>query len=156
MPYLKPYNRDKRVQCLSRGVCGGGVKGIRLLSMGRGPGESVVHGPRTSSLRHWLLPSIGIRLFLPMFKARFEVFWTPFKIFSSVQSVGNFLNFNICFNVWVVFRLLFAVRAFKQHPPSFSSIFEPQNAIFNHVTWSKLTWLLTWNHLVVYKQIYIQ
>ena len=21
--------------------------------MGRGPGESVVHGPRTSSLRHW-------------------------------------------------------------------------------------------------------
>ena len=40
------------MQSLIRGVCGGGVKGIRLWSMGRGPGESVVHGPRTSSLRH--------------------------------------------------------------------------------------------------------
>ena len=37
----------------------GGVKGIRLWSMGRGPGESVVHGPRTSSLRHW---STGCRV----------------------------------------------------------------------------------------------
>ena len=27
MAYLKSYNRDKRVQSLSRGVCGGGVKG---------------------------------------------------------------------------------------------------------------------------------
>ena len=52
MPYLKSNDRDKRVQSLSRGVCGGGVEGIRLWSMGRGPGESIVHGPRTSSLRH--------------------------------------------------------------------------------------------------------
>ena len=74
------------------------------------------------------MPSIGARVFLPMFKARFEGFWTPFKIFSSIQSVGNFLNFNICFNVWVVFRLVFAVRAFKQHPPCFWPVFEPQNA----------------------------
>ena len=37
------------------------------------------------------MPSIGARVFLPMFKARFEGFWTPFKIFSSIQSVGNFL-----------------------------------------------------------------
>ena len=49
---LKNHNSDKRVQSLSRGVCVGGVKGIRLWSMGRGSGESVVHGPRTSSLRH--------------------------------------------------------------------------------------------------------
>ena len=34
MPYLKSYtgNRDKHVQSLSRGVCRGGVKGIRLWS----------------------------------------------------------------------------------------------------------------------------
>ena len=50
---LKSYNRDKRVQRVSRGVFWGGVKGIRLISMGKGPGESVVHGPRTSLLRHW-------------------------------------------------------------------------------------------------------
>ena len=56
VPYLKSYNRDKRVQSLSRGVCGGGVKGIRLWNMGRGPGESVVHGPRTSLLRHCFGP----------------------------------------------------------------------------------------------------
>ena len=74
------------------------------------------------------MPSIGARVFLPMFKARFEGFWTPFKIFSSIQTVGNFFNFNICFNVWVVFRLVFAVRAFKQHPPCFWPVFEPQNA----------------------------
>ena len=36
------------MQSLSRGVCGGGVKGIRLWSMGRGPRESVVHGPECS------------------------------------------------------------------------------------------------------------
>ena len=56
----KSYNRDKRVQSLSRGVgvCREGVKGIRLWSMGRVPGESVVHGPRTSSLRHWIRGSI--------------------------------------------------------------------------------------------------
>ena len=59
VPYLKSYNRDKRVQSLSWGVCGGGVKGIRLWSMGRGPGESVVHGPRTSLLRHW--PRVGFQ-----------------------------------------------------------------------------------------------
>ena len=44
--------RDKRVQSLSRGVWRKGrVKGISL--RGRGPGEFVVHGPWTSSLRHW-------------------------------------------------------------------------------------------------------
>ena len=75
------------------------------------------------------MPSIGGRVFLPMLKARFEGFWTPFKFFSSIQSVGNFLNFNICFNVWVVFRLVFVVRAFKQHPLCFWPVFEPQNAI---------------------------
>ena len=54
VPCLKSYNRDKRVQSLSKGVCGGRVKGIRLSwSMGKGPGESVVHGLRTSMLRHW-------------------------------------------------------------------------------------------------------
>ena len=37
---------------------GGGVKGIMLRSrpMGRGPGETVVHGPRASSLRHCVKP----------------------------------------------------------------------------------------------------
>ena len=50
--YLKSYDRDKRVQSLGRGVCGGGVEGIRLWSMGRSPGKSIVHGPRTSLLRH--------------------------------------------------------------------------------------------------------
>ena len=37
---IKINNRDKRVQSQSRGVCEGGVKGIRLWSMRRGPGES--------------------------------------------------------------------------------------------------------------------
>ena len=41
----KSYNRDKRVQSLSRGVCGGGVKGIKLWSMGRGPGECCPWAP---------------------------------------------------------------------------------------------------------------
>ena len=56
---------------------------------------------------------------IPMFKARLEAFSTPFRIFDDIQSVGNFLNFNICFNVWVVFGLVFEVRAFKQRPPYF-------------------------------------
>ena len=50
-------------------------------------------------------PSIGARVLFPMFKARFEAFSTPFRIFFDIPSVGNFLNFNIYFNVWVVFRL---------------------------------------------------
>ena len=52
--YLKSYDRDKRVQSLCRGVCGGGVKGIRLWSMGRGPRRVRCPLARTSSLRHWL------------------------------------------------------------------------------------------------------
>ena len=51
---FKTYNRDKHMQSLSRGACGGGVKGISLWSMGRGPDEFVVHRPRTSLLRHWV------------------------------------------------------------------------------------------------------
>ena len=49
---FKSYNRDKRVQSMSRVVCGGGAKGTRLWSIGRGPGGSVVHGPQMSSLPH--------------------------------------------------------------------------------------------------------
>ena len=45
---LKSY-RGKRVQSLRRGVYGGGVEGIRLWSMGRGPEGSVVHRPLTPS-----------------------------------------------------------------------------------------------------------
>ena len=53
--WLKSYNRD--VYKVWVGVyVAEGVKGIRLWSMRRGPGESVVHGPRTSSLRHWAYP----------------------------------------------------------------------------------------------------
>ena len=48
--------------------------------------------------------SIGACVLLRMFEARFEAFWTPFRIFSNIQSVGNFLKFNICLNVGVVFR----------------------------------------------------
>ena len=43
--------------------------------------------------------SIGTRVLFSMFKIQFEVFSTPFTIFSRFQSIGNFPKFNICFNV---------------------------------------------------------
>ena len=87
-------------------------------------------------------PSIGARVFLPVFKARFEAFSTPFRIFSDIQSVGNSLNFNIYFNVGVVFRLVFEVQTFKQCPPYFGPVFKPQNAIPGHVTFRGPTFLM--------------
>ena len=66
-------------------------------------------------------PSIGACVLLPFFKAQFEAFWTPLK-------------FNICFNVWVVFRLVFAVRAFKQRLPVVVVVvfFDPFSSLKTH------------------------
>ena len=41
----KSYDRDKRVQSLSRGACGRGVKGVRLWSMGRALESLLSMGP---------------------------------------------------------------------------------------------------------------
>ena len=38
---------------------GGGGSKDKVMKYGEGPGESVVHGPRTSSLRHWSYGSVG-------------------------------------------------------------------------------------------------
>ena len=110
--------------CLSKAYTGVHVTMSSVSSI-NGNAQRVTAEGRTPLMQ----PSIGTCVFLPMFKARFEAFWTPFKIFSDIQSVGNSLNFNIYFNVGVVFRLVFELRTFKQRPPYFGPVFKPQNAI---------------------------
>ena len=48
------------------------------------------------------------------------------KFFSTIHSVGNFLNFNICFNVWVVFRLFFLRNG---HLNSTVPVFDPFSSL---------------------------
>ena len=61
---------------------------------------------------------------------KFPTDWMLETNWNGVQKpIQNRWKFNICFNVWIVFRLIFAVRASKQRPPCFWPVFKPQNAI---------------------------
>ena len=77
---------------------------------------------------------IETRVLFKMFKARFKAFSTPFRLFASIQSVGNFLNFNICYNVGVVFRLVFCGTGFKTAPSLFFTRFQASKRNSGHVT----------------------
>ena len=101
---------------------------------------------RTPFLTHWMkrailgqlslkggttlnqLP-IGLHVKILNFNGRFEAYWATFGMLSWYQSIQNRWKFNICFNVWVVVGIVFAVRARKQRPPCFWPDFKPQNAI---------------------------
>ena len=72
---------------------------------------------------------IGLHVKILNFNGRFEAYWATFGMLSWYQSIQNRWKFNICFNVWVVVGIVFAVRARKQHPPCFWPDFKPQNAI---------------------------
>ena len=72
---------------------------------------------------------IGLHVKILNFNGRFEAYWATFGMLSWYQSIQNRWKFNICFNVWVVVGILFAVRARKQRPPCFWPDFKPQNAI---------------------------
>ena len=74
-------------------------------------------------------PPIGLHVKILNFNGRFEAFSARYGMFLFHQPIQNRWKFNICFNVWVVFRLVFAVRACKQRPPCFWPVFKPQNAI---------------------------
>ena len=74
-------------------------------------------------------PPIGLHVKILNFSGRFEAFSARYGMFLFHQPIQNRWKFNICFNVWVVFRLVFAVRACKQRPPCFWPVFKPQNAI---------------------------
>ena len=72
---------------------------------------------------------IGLHVKILNFNGRFEAYWATFWMLSWYQSIQNRWKFNICFNVWVVVGIVFAVRARKQRPPCFWPDFKPQNAI---------------------------
>ena len=74
-------------------------------------------------------PPIGLHVKILHFNGRFEAFSARYELFSFYQPIQNRWKFNICFNVWVVFGLVFVVRACKQRPPCFWPVFKPQNAI---------------------------
>ena len=74
-------------------------------------------------------PPIGLHVKILNFNGRFEAFSARYGMFLFHQPIQNRWKFNICFNVWVVFRLVFAVHACKQRPPCFWPVFKPQNAI---------------------------
>ena len=86
-----------------------GVGRVKLL-----PSASRREGGTT--LNH--LP-IGLHVKILNFNGRFEAYWATFGMLSWYQSVQNRWKFNICFNVWVVVGIDFAVRARKQRPPCF-------------------------------------
>ena len=54
---------------------------------------------------------IGLYVKILNFTGRFEAFLARYAMFLFYQPIQNRWKFNICFNVWVVFRLVFAVRA---------------------------------------------
>ena len=72
---------------------------------------------------------IGLHVKTLNFNGRFEAYWATFGMLFWYQSIQNRWKFNICFNVWVVVDIVFAVRARKQRPPCFWPDFKPQNAI---------------------------
>ena len=72
---------------------------------------------------------IGLHVKIRTFNGRFEAYWAIFGMLSWYQSIQNRWKFNICFNVWVVVGIVFAVRARKQSPPCFWPDFKPRNAI---------------------------
>ena len=72
---------------------------------------------------------IGLHVKILNFNGRFEAYWATFGMLSWYQSIQNRWKFNICFNVWLVVGIVFAVRARKQRPPCFWPDFKPQNAI---------------------------
>ena len=74
-------------------------------------------------------PPIRLHVKILNFNGRFEAFSARYGMFLFHQPIQNRWKFNICFNVWVVFRLVFTVRACKQHPRCFWPIFKPQNVI---------------------------
>ena len=74
-------------------------------------------------------PPIGLHVKILNFNGRFEAFSARYGMFLFHQPIQNWWKFNICFNVWVVFRLVFTVRACKQRPLCFWPVFKPQNVI---------------------------
>ena len=72
---------------------------------------------------------IGVHIKILTFNGRFEANWATFGMLSWYQSIHNRWKFNICFNVWVVVGIVFAVRGRKQRPPCFWPDFKLQNAI---------------------------
>ena len=72
---------------------------------------------------------IGLHIKILSFNGRFEAYWAKCGMLSWYQSIQNRWKFNICFNVWVVVGIVFAVRARKQRPPCFWPDFKHQNAI---------------------------
>ena len=74
-------------------------------------------------------PPIGLHVKILNFNGRFEAFSARYGMFLFHQPIQNRWKFNICFNVWVVFRLVFTVRACKQRPLCFWPVFKPQNVI---------------------------
>ena len=66
----------------------------------------------------------------------------PFRqrygMFLFYQPIQNRWKFNICFNVWVVFRLLFAVRACKQRPPCFWPVFKQDRSRPHSPGWARV------------------
>ena len=72
---------------------------------------------------------IGLHVEILNFNGRFEAYWATFGMLSWYQSIQNRWKFNICFNVWVVVGIVFAVRERKQHPSCFWPDFKPQTAI---------------------------
>lgn len=71
---------------------------------------------------------IEIRVNRPSFKGLVEAFSARNLISVYNQSIQIFLKFNICFNVWGVFQLDFALQSLKQRPLCFSPVFKPHNA----------------------------
>ena len=74
-------------------------------------------------------PPIGLHVKILNFNGPFEAFSARYGMFLFHQPIQNRWKFNICFNVWVVFRLVFTVRACKQRPLCFWPVFKPQNVI---------------------------
>ena len=72
---------------------------------------------------------IGLHVKILNFNGRFEAYWATFGMLSWYQSIQNRWKFNICFNVWVVVGIVFAVRERKQRPPCLWPDFKPQTAI---------------------------
>ena len=127
MPYSKSYNRDKRVQILSRGVCGGRIKGKRLWSIRRGPGESVVHGPRTSSLRHCMSGNKGDIQKEFVYKAQY---WDIIKV--------------TCYHVWQQYS---PMGSFPVLTSLACTVFIPlaaQGAYQSHFRWALIKTLISW------------
>jgi len=88
---------------------------------------------------------IEIHVKIPVFFARFEAFWAIIWIFDVIQPIQNRWNFNICFNVRVVFHLDFAQRAVEERPHCFRHARKPQNPFSAIFQSADLFSLCLWN-----------